>query len=135
MIEPNRIELARLFALADRELRDSAVAGISSDGSFEHAYAAALSLATVAVRAEGKRIHGADHHRKTFDELGSVAGERWRDVAEYFQRSRKRRNVSAYDQVGTVSAAEAADLRKSVSQFAAELRAWLSESHPEIAPD
>lgn len=134
MIEPNRVELTRLFALAERELRDAAVPGISSDGSFEHAYAAALSLATAAVRAEGKRIHGTDHHRKTFDELSLVAGERWRDVAEYLQRSRKRRNVSAYDQVGTVSAAEAADLRESVSHFAAELRAWPIEAHPDIAP-
>lgn len=135
MIEPNRIELTRLFALAERELRDAEVPGISVDGSFEHAYAAALSLATAAVRAEGKRIHGPDHHRQTFDELGLVAGQRWGEVAEYFQRSRKRRNVTAYGQVGTVSATEAADLRKSVAQFAAELRAWLTESHPDVAPD
>jgi len=134
LIQPNRIEIQRLFAVAQRELADAAVVGISSDGSFEHAYAAALTLATAALRADGHRIHGPDHHRQTFDGLRSIAGEQWRDAADYFQQCRKRRNVSAYDQVGTVSTAEATDLRKSVAEFAAELRVWLKEAHPEIAP-
>lgn len=126
--------MRRLFAVAERELADAGVVGISSDGSFEHAYAAALTLATAALRAHGHRVHGPDHHRQTFEGLRSMAGERWRDAADYFQQCRKRRNVSAYDQVGTVSAAEAADLRNSATEFAAELRVWLKEAHSEIAP-
>lgn len=76
-IPANAIETKRLFAVAARELKDASVSGLSEDGSFEHAYVAALTLATIVVRAQGERIHGQDHHRLTFERLGQLAEGRW----------------------------------------------------------
>src|SRR5438128_4761822 len=60
-----------------RQLADADVTGLSADGSFEHAYAAALTAATIVIRAHDERIHGTDHHRLTFDRLAELAGARW----------------------------------------------------------
>src|SRR6266508_832377 len=109
-IPANAIEIKRLLGVARRELADAAVAGLSADGSFEHGYAAALTIATTVVRAHGERIHGADHHRLTFVRFGEVANARWADVADYLQHCRRRRNSSVYDIAGSVSAKEAAEL-------------------------
>ena len=62
-VPASAIEIRRLMGVAHRELTDAAIRGLSSDGSFEHAYVAALMAATIAIRAHGERIHGAEHHR------------------------------------------------------------------------
>ena len=79
----------------------------SEDGRFEHAYVAALTLATVIVRAHDERIHAPDHHRLTFERFGQLVGGRWANLADYLQHCRRRRNTSMYDIAGTISAAEA----------------------------
>src|SRR2546428_13976668 len=106
-IPPSVIEIRRLMGVARRELADAAVNGLSPDGSFEHAYVAALTAATILIRAHGERIHGAEHHRITFVRLGGVVGGRWARAANYLQHCRLRRNASMYDVSGSVSAAEA----------------------------
>lgn len=129
---PSRAEIERLLGLAERELTDAAVPGLSSDGSFEHAYSAALALATVVVRAEGRRVHGADHHRLTFDALGELAGGRWDRLARFLQHCRGRRNRAVYDMPGAASAAEAHELRDEVTGMRDEVRQWLAEAHPDL---
>lgn len=99
-------EIGRLFAVARREVADAAITAVSTDGRFEHAYAAALAAATIVVRSEGERVHGADHHRLTFEALAEIASGRWRETAEYFQHCRRRRNVALYDRAGVTSASE-----------------------------
>lgn len=118
--------------MAARELADAAVLGLSSDGSFEHAYAAALTLATAAVRAEGLRIHGPDHHRLTFDALREISDGRWRDLARYLQHCRSRRNRAVYDTTGAASAAEAEELRDQAVRFKADLEGWLGREHRDL---
>ena len=51
--EPSRDEIADLFALVDRDLRDAAVPRLSPDWRLGIAYNAALQLATLALAAEG----------------------------------------------------------------------------------
>ena len=130
----HRNDIARLIAVARRELADAAVSGLSPDGSFEHAYAAALAIATSVVRASGRRIHAADHHRLTFDELGTLADGRWSEVADYLQLCRRRRNTSRYDRPGVTSAAEAEALRKEAAQLLDDVIGWLRREHPDLVP-
>ena len=130
--KPDRSEIQRLLAVAARELRDAGVEGLSTDGSFEHAYGAALTLSTAVIRAEGERVHGPDHHRKTFELLGSLADGRWSDLSDYFQHCRTRRNRAVYDVAGVASEGEARELREQVENFRADVDRWLAESHPEL---
>lgn len=131
-IPPNSIEIRRLIAVAEREAADANVAGLSPDGSYEHSYNAALTLATIVVRAYGERIHGADHHRLTFEALARLADGRWAGAADYFQHSRRRRNTTVYDTAGTVSKTESKELATNAQTFANEVREWLRTTRPEL---
>ncbi len=83
-VEASVTEIQRLTGVARRELADAAIGGLSADGSFEHAYVAALTAATILIRAHAERIHGVEHHRLTFVRLGELAGGRWASAADYF---------------------------------------------------
>jgi hypothetical protein len=131
-IPPNKIEMERLLELARRELADAGVKGLSPDGSFEHSYNAALTVATVVVRANGERIHGPDHHRLTFDRFGQLNGARWANIADYLQHSRRRRNNAAYDFAGSVSVKEASELRQQTSGLLNDVEEWLAKSRPDL---
>ena len=131
-IPANVIEIKRLFAVASRELSDATVSGLSPDGSLEHSYVAALTLATIVVRAHGERVQGPDHHRQTFERLAQLADGQWAGVADYLQHSRRRRNTSVYDVAGSVSKAEAKDLVSAARTLETEIRAWLKSSWPEL---
>jgi len=131
-VDPNVTEIRRLTGVARRELADAAIGGLSADGSFEHAYVAALTAATILVRAHAERIHGVEHHRLTFVRLGELAGGRWASAADYFQHCRVRRNRSMYDLAGSVSAAEARELRVQAERLLAEVHDWLRSERPNL---
>lgn len=133
-IEPSAIEIRRLIALARRELADAAVTGLSADGSFEHAYVAALTAATILVRAHAERIHGVEHHRLTFVRLGELADGRWASAVNYFQHCRVRRNRTMYDLAGGVSAAEARELRVQAERLLANVLDWLRSQRSDLVP-
>ena len=133
-IEPSVLEIRRLTEVARRELADAAIGGLSPDGSFEHAYVAALTAATILIRSHGERIHGAEHHRLTLVRLGELGGGRWASAANYFQHCRVRRNRSMYDLAGGVSAAEARELRVQAEQLLAEVRDWVRAERPDLLP-
>ena len=133
-IQPTALEIRRLTEVARRELADAAIVGLSSDGSFEHAYVAALTAATILIRGLGERIHGAEHHRLTFVRLGELAGNRWASAANYFQHCRVRRNRSMYDLAGGVSATEARELRVQAERLLAEVHDWLRAERSDLFP-
>jgi len=109
-IETSAIEVQRLTGVARRELADAEIAGLSPDGSFEHGYVAALTAATIFIRAHAERIHGADHHRLTFVRLAELGGGRWANAADYFQH----------------------ELCSQAKRFLEEVHAWLRAERPEL---
>jgi hypothetical protein len=133
-IELGAIEIQRLIGVARREIADAAVAGLSADGSFEHAYVAALTAATILVRAHTERIHGIEHHRLTFVRLGELAGGRWASAANYLQHCPVRRNRTRYDLAGGVSAAEARELRLQAERLLSDVLDWLRNQRSELLP-
>lgn len=131
-VEPSALEIQRLTGVARRELADAAIGGLSPDGSFEHAYVAALTSATILIRAHGERIHGPEHHRLTFVRLAEVAGGRWANAANYFQHCRVRRNRSMYDLAGSISSTEARELRVQAERLLAEVTNWIRTERPSL---
>jgi hypothetical protein len=131
-IEPSALEIRRLTGVARRELADAAIDGLSPDGSFEHAYVAALTSATILIRAHGERIHGTEHHRLSFVRLGELAGKRWVTAADYFQHCRVRQNRSVYDLAGSISSTEARELRVQAKRLLAEVIDWIRTERPTL---
>jgi len=123
-------EISALLALAERDLKDASVEGLSSDRRFMIAYDAALTLATIPLYCAGVETHGKGHHWLTFKLLPEVMGEPFSDLADYLDQCRTKRNVGAYDRGGLISKAEVAELIKEVDVFRDDISTWLRGEHP-----
>jgi len=61
-----------------------------------------------------------------------VMGERFSSIAAYLDNCRRKRNVSEYDAVGTISQKEVEDLQQTVEELKVEVGIWLKENYPEL---
>jgi hypothetical protein len=104
-------ELEGLFSIVSRELRDSEVKGISSDGKFTHAYRAALTLGTILLYKSGYTpARGQSHHYRTIAALPKILGEESKDDMDYLEKCRVKRNAAEYDAANEASGTEADEL-------------------------
>jgi len=123
-------EIEGLLSIVERELRDSQVEGISADGTFSHAYRAALTLATVLLCAAGYMpARGQSHHYRTIEAIPEILGDRARDDAAYLQSCRAKRNAAEYDAANEASETECRELIEFAKEFEKTVRSWLHQ-HP-----
>jgi hypothetical protein len=125
-------EVDDLLRLAERDLRDARVAGVSTDRRFMIAYEAAVALATIPLHCAGFRTDGTGHHQTTFLALPLVMGAEVSELAGYFDSCRTKRNVSSYDRSGQVSETEATELFREAMQFKEVVESWLRINHPRL---
>ena len=105
-------EIAGLFSIVERELQDSQVAGISSDGKFTHAYRASLTLATILLYASGYApARGQSHHYRTIVAIPKILGDQTKDDMDYLEKCRVKRNAAEYDSANEASDTEASEYR------------------------
>jgi len=129
-------EVASLLTLIERDLADAAREEISTDWRFNIAYNAGLQLATVVLYAAGYRAgRGESKHYRVIQALPLVMGPRFSTIRDYLDNCRRKRNVSEYDAVGTVSEKEAEDLLRTAREFKIQVESWLKKNHPEIYPE
>ena len=96
-IEPDRAQIARLLAAAERNVADAQIAGVSAENRFDAAYKAIMQLAMAALNANGWRTRTSvpGHHRTVLQTLSltvAVAPEKVR----LLDALRKQRNLSDY---------------------------------------
>lgn len=121
-------EIEGLLSIVERELRDGQVKGISSDGKFNHAYRAALTLATILLYESGYRPErGQSHHYRTIESLPEILGKDARDDADYLNECREKRNASEYDAANEASETEAKELIEFATEFEKTVRAWVKK--------
>jgi len=130
-------EIADLFSIVSRSQADSKVEEISDDLRFQAAYNGIVTLANVALRANGYRVSiSQGHHQRVIESLeytlttqDAAAREKW--VRKIKSHSRKR-NRTSYDLAGGVSPTDLAQIMKDVAALREQVRAWLKEVHPEL---
>jgi len=128
-------EVGSILALVDRDLADAVREEVSTDWRFNIAYNAGLQLATLVLYAAGYRAgRGESKHYRVIQALPLVMGEHFSDIAAYLDNCRRKRNVSEYDAVGTVSEKEVEDLLRTVKGFKVEVYKWLQQNYPELYP-
>jgi len=134
---PTRDEIGRLLEIADRDVEDAAVSGISVDRQFAIAYEAALTLALIVLRASGYRTPGSSsgHHWLTFALLPELMGEQAEGRSRYFHLCRRKRHQATYDRAGVATESELEELTGEVKAFRRELMCWLTETHSALVPD
>jgi hypothetical protein len=116
--------------LADRNLADAGIRGLSAEGRFQFAYHAALATATAAPHAAGYRTNSniPGHHALTVGSLQHTIGVDAALVRKLDAFRRKRNRVS-YDDPAAVSAKEAADMLALAAQLRHDVEAWLRAKH------
>jgi hypothetical protein len=127
-------EIAGLLSVADRELADAQVKGLSVDARFTHAYGAALQCSLAALAAAGYRIaKGVSHHHYALHSLAHTLSCEPGLIAK-LDKLRKKRNISDYEQAGAISDQETAEMIKIAKSLRVEAKTWLQECHPELLP-
>src|SRR5512139_2428875 len=126
-------EITGLLALVERDLADAARREVSTDWRFNIAYNARLQLATLVLYAAGYRAgRGEGKHYRVIQAVPLVMGERFSTFRDYLDNCRRKRNISEYDAVGTISEKEAKDLIAAVQEFKIEAEGWLRSKHAEL---
>ena len=128
--KPSTKEIAGLLALADRNLADAGIEGLSAEGRFQFAYNAALAMATAALHAAGYRTNSnvPGHHAVTVESLEHTIGV---DAAlvRKFDAFRRKRNRTSYDAPAAVSTKETAEMLALAAQLRHEAEAWIRAKH------
>ena len=119
-------EIKSVLSLAEQDIEEASREVMSIDWRFNIAYNAGWQLATIALLAAGYRAgRGDSRHYRVIQALPLVMGEKYTALKNYLDNCRRKRNVSAYDAVGTISEKEVVDLLKTVKDFKIELEGWL----------
>ncbi len=75
-VVPDRLQVVRLLAAAERNLADAQIASVSAENRFDTAYKAIMQLAMVALNANGWRTCTSvpGHHRTALQTLALTVG-------------------------------------------------------------
>lgn len=124
-------EVADLLGVADRDLRDCQVSGLSADWRLNIAYNAALQVATVALAATGYRAAKDAHHYRVIQSLSYTIGAGANRIAQ-FEQFRKKRNIGGYERAGSISDREANEMASLARDLRQRVQEWLGANHPQL---
>jgi hypothetical protein len=130
--ETSAAEIKELFAVAERDIKDACLTGLSDDRAFATAYNAGLQLCTIIMAAEGYRTRGSNHHRTTFDFVEESGIKAISEMAGVFDKFRRKRNDIDYDRTMVVSEKEKKEIISIVTQLKNLIKEWLKNKMPEV---
>ena len=119
---PSPSEFENLLAIAERDLADSLVAGVSLDAQLGLLYNAALKLADIALRLRGFRAARENAHYRIINSLPHTLGERWAESAEFLDLVRTLRHRGDYEAVGLATEEIIAELREELGRLGPAVR-------------
>lgn len=131
--ESSTEEIASLFAIADRDIRESQTPGLGPEWRFDIAYNSMLQSATAALVAAGYRAERQNRHMRTIECLAFTIGLDQQQVG-FFDACRRKRHTAVYDQMGAISDQEAAELIQSAVRLHQQVEDWIREEHAELLP-
>jgi len=129
-------ELAGLRKLIARDMGDATLPGLSADRTFATAYNAVLQLSKMALGCAGYRVSATlpGHHQTTFEAAGSVLGTGARQLTDYFETCRRKRNVIDYDSAEVATERQAAELLEKATQYQELVEGWIAKNYPKYKP-
>ncbi|MDI6776196.1 MAG: hypothetical protein QMD03_02990 [Syntrophales bacterium] len=127
-------EIKDLLAVADRDLTDCQVSGLSPEWRLNIAYNAALQSATAALAASGYRAAREAHHYRVIQSLTNTIGASSILVIQ-FDHFRKKRNLGGYERAGVISDQEAKEMFLLARKIRSDVEKWLKLNHSELLQD
>jgi hypothetical protein len=129
--QSSRREIADLLAIVDRDLKDCQSKGLSADWRFNIAYNALLQTATAALAAAGYRAGRDAHHYRVLQSLAFTAALE-EAVLRQLDAFRKKRNLTGYERIGTVSDGEVSEVIQMARIIRKQVEGWIRKDHPEL---
>ena len=129
--QASKDEIASLFKLIGRDLKDAAIIELSEDRRFAVAYNAVLQCGTAIMHSMGYRTKGEAHHYHTFEFLREALGSKYADLIDYFDACRSKRNRTDYDAIGGISETAVAELIGEANKFYKFTKDWISKKYPQ----
>lgn len=124
-------EIRDLLEVAERDIAECQVSGLSPDWRLSIAYNAALQTATAALAASGYRASRDSHHYRTIQSLAYTIGADT-GLIDQFDSFRKKRNVGGYERAGLISEQEAKEMFSLAEDLLVAVEKWLRANHPEL---
>ena len=133
-IKPHRTSSQEIRELLDAVHHDleNARSRISADWRFVIAYTAALRLCSILLFASGYRAERSQKHYRTISALPLILGPGMKNLSDYLDKCRTRRNEVTYETVGSVAESEVQELVSEVEYLAQEVRTWLAAEYPDL---
>ncbi|MEQ1902575.1 MAG: hypothetical protein ABL888_00150 [Pirellulaceae bacterium] len=130
---PNKSEIVQLLEVADRDLADGQVVGVSVDGRYVHLYEAALALCSVALRACSYQVKkGQGNHKRTIESLPLTLGNEYSKIADQIDTASRLRGQAQYDRSGVVSESDVKELLAIVVELRSKITIWLKDNYPSL---
>ncbi len=121
----SKAEVQDWLKVADRELKDAELEGLSTDGRLDLAYSAGLQIAVIALALAGYRIpKGGGHHQRTIEALEFTLSREIRDSMLPFNRARNR---NLYMRAGATSEVQAKEMVLLAKKMRAQVMEMLRE--------
>ena len=111
-------EIDKAMAIAERDLKlAESILDESLDWSYSIAYNAVLQACRAYMFRQGYRPAATEAHKTAIEFMKLSLDEPIKSTVEYFDRVRKKRHRTVYDQVGLVTEREAKQLLSKAREF------------------
>jgi uncharacterized protein (UPF0332 family) len=111
-------EISKAMAIARRDLAlAESILDESLDWSYSIAYNAVLQACRAYMFSQGYRPAATESHKTTMEFMKIAVDEPFKNTVSYFDRVRKKRHRTLYDEVGLVTEKEAAQLLSKAKEF------------------
>ena len=121
-------EINKVMDIAKRDLAlAESILGESLDWAYSIAYNAVLQACRAYMFHLGYRPATSEAHKNTFEFMQVVMKEPFKRTISYFDRVRKKRHRTIYDEVGIVTEKEAGQLIKQAREFLSYIDGELGE--------
>lgn len=117
-------EIADLFRIVDRDLKDCDVDNLSPDWRLNIAYNAALQCAKAALAVAGYRTSRESHHYRLIQSLAYTIQADDKLIIQ-FDMFRKKRNISDYLRAGEVSDQEVKEMIALAKRLRNRVKDWI----------
>jgi hypothetical protein len=128
---PTRQEVLNLLGIVDRDLQESRIKGLSPEWRLNIAYNAALQAATLALAVCGYRAARDAHHFRVIQSLAHTIGAK-NSLIQQFEGFRKKRNVSEYERMGTITDHEAEEMIELAKSLRDRVTEWVDSKFPQF---
>lgn len=130
--QTSKDEIKNLFAIVERDLKDCKDEHVSEDWRFAIAYNAARQCCTIALNCSGYKVdRGQSEHYRTIQSITKTMGESYKEIRDYMEACRSKRNVSDYDRAGVISKHEVNELIETCTELYDDVKKWVKAKYPE----